>query len=897
MNHLKYILGCASIAVAGLTFEPLMAQSTQTSDGFPSIIAPTKQTVSYRERTLCFDITANVPFTATSSADWAIVRQGQDGAVYIHLNSNPNATSRQAVITFANADNSLSEKLTITQSRNELAPEIESDTQVKPSSAQANKYQSGEGIERTYDNNLSTLFHSPYTGYEVSEKNPITLTYNFSSAKHIDYINYITRPSSNTNGNFKEIEVYAKYGDDSSLRLIGSADFGGTAGEHRYTLTDNGLDNVKQIQIKVLSGTGGWASCAEMQFCIRGQKSDVGVFTDASYSALKEGTTQADIDAIDDDFTAQLAQQLFDKTYSTDYRVAEYDAKLDPTVQSDLWNAPGKLYDQAHGVTGINITKGKHTIAVSGLPNDDASVNLQVIAWYVGKYGSNFDGGNPAEYSFTLRNGLNIINYEGDYDGLAYVAYYASANPELQPKIKVHFINGQVNGYLSLDKTNEQMHEICKNAPNFCLDVVGTNVHSVWTSKGAVNPSNNSRVSQGLYGNCVAVDGTSLGYRQFIHVLDSLVIWEHELLGLHKYNRTPDNRTMAYVNFTYYMFQGGRGVSFHVDQEPRVLSCKKLITSDDDAIWGLSHEWGHQHQMQPYFCWAGMGEVTNNMNSYYNIMRMGYRSSDKINQWTPARKHFINADYSDIEASYKGSSAKGSRNSNMRYRAYTERSSLSHESLRKFCETMVDSTITDYATDPTHALALNEVGVGETLCPFIKLYSYFTTNGKPDFAPDWYESLRQNDDENGSQVEKQGAADKYEILASVQNNNKNSKYKTFLSLYPNSVWNTKKYVDANSTRWENSIPYVLNYIRKTSRLSGYNLLPYFERWGFVRQVALCIGDYGNKWFILTPEMYNEFKEDMDALVTSGELKEMPDGMVEDISNCPEMFQTRPTFEN
>lgn len=137
----------------------------------------------------------------------------------------------------------------------------------------------------------------------------------------------------------------------------------------------------------------------------------------------------------------------------------------------------------------------------------------------------------------------------------------------------------------------------------------------------------------GLYKNCKADDKKSLGYRQFMNVLDSLVVWEHEILGLHKYKHNVQNRTAAYVNFTYYMFQGGRGVSFHVDQEPRVMNCYNLIHSDNDAIWGLSHEWGHLHQMTPYFNWAGMGEVTNNMKSYYNIMRMGFRQSDKINAW------------------------------------------------------------------------------------------------------------------------------------------------------------------------------------------------------------------------------------------------------------------------
>ena len=85
------------------------------------------------------------------------------------------------------------------------------------------------------------------------------------------------------------------------------------------------------------------------------------------------------------------------------------------------------------------------------------------------------------------------------------------------------------------------------------------------------------KISQGLYGNCKAEDETK-GYRQFMNVLDSLVTWEHNLLGYTEYGfLTPDNRTTAYVNFTYYMFQGYHGVSFMVDQEPRVLNCKNLI--------------------------------------------------------------------------------------------------------------------------------------------------------------------------------------------------------------------------------------------------------------------------------------------------------------------------------
>ena len=89
----------------------------------------------------------------------------------------------------------------------------------------------------------------------------------------------------------------------------------------------------------------------------------------------------------------------------------------------------------------------------------------------------------------------------------------------------------------------------------------------------------------------------------------------------------------------------------------------------------------------------------------------------------------------------------------------------------------------------------------------------------------------------------------------------------------------------------------MNFCRKTSRLVGYNLFPYFEQWGYLRQVALEIGDYGTKRYVMTEDMYNEFKQDMDALVESGELKEMPADMVKNISNSKDWFQSTPNFPN
>lgn len=879
MRYTTNRLLCASLSLAAMAGAmPVQAQTSLPDGSFPAIIAPHRQTVSYRERTLCFDITANVDYTATTDASWVSLRKADDGRVYIHLAQNGQPVDRKASVTFANAANGISETLVITQGRDESVKDLPADTSVKPSSATANNSEASYPVSNTYDGNTATYWHTAWSGtaFEVSEENPAILTYNFSSVDHIDYMEYTTRQDGVTNGNFGVVEVYTKCGTETDYTLYKKIDWQKTTGTHRLTFTD-GLKEPKSIRLRILSGSGNFASCAEMRFYQQNSENPLAIFGDDALTTLREGVTQADIDNLDYEFARNLAQQLYDGNYDMNYRVAEYTAKLSPQTQSDLWNAPGKYYDQRQGVTGISVPKGTWAVAVSGLP-DGESVPLLVTAWYTGKIGSNFDGGNPETQTFSLRNGLNTVNFTCDYDGLAYIGYYAELNPELRPKIKVHFINGIVNGYLSPDKTNEEMHELTAKAPNKHMDVVGDKVHAVWTA-------------QGLHDYCKADDQKSVGYRQYMHVIDSLIDWEHDLLGFTKYNCLPDNRTAAYVNYTYYMFQGGLGVSFHVDQESRVLNCYKLIHSDDDAIWGLSHEWGHQHQMSPYFCWGGMGEVTNNMNSYYNIMRMGYRTSDKINNWAPARRHFVKGDYSDITPGYK--SAKGT-NSNMRHLAYTNRSGLSaYPNLQKMAEQMKDSVITDYATTPERALALNEVGVGETLCPFIMAHVYFTTHGVPDITPDMYESLRENDNENGSQIEKQGDVDKYELLASVQNGNKNNKYTTFAAKYGTSCWIKNKYVDKSSNKFHNSAPFVLNYIRKMSRLSGYNLLPYYERWGFLRQVALYIGDYGNYWFVLTPEMYEEFKTDMDALG----LKTVSDEMVEEISYCNDMFQKTPVFPN
>jgi hypothetical protein len=81
----------------------------------------------------------------------------------------------------------------------------------------------------------------------------------------------------------------------------------------------------------------------------------------------------------------------------------------------------------------------------------------------------------------------------------------------------------------------------------------------------------------------------------------------------------------------------------------------------------------------------------------------------------------------------------------------------------------------------------------------------------------------------------------------------------------------------------NIVPYVLNFIRKVSQQSGYNLTPYFERFGFLRVKVFELEDYGKFTYNLTQEQLDSFHREMNLLVRKKKLKAMPDGMVEHIA--------------
>lgn len=899
------------------------------------LLGAQKMSIGFTDTTFFVPVMTNQELKVESAADWAVPTIENNKRLKVKVAANTNAEDRSTSISVSSKDGSMTRTFTIDQARESWANYIPKDDKVKVASASASDSQGGEGIERTYDGNLSTLWHSPYNN-NAGGGFPFILTYNFKDVDQIDYLRYIPRTSGGNNGNFQQVEIYVKCEGDSEYKKAYTGDWGGK-GTSKDVVFDTPLKNPVSIQFKVLSGANNFASCAEMEFYkTKADDPNTAIFANDLWSSLKPGTTQDDVNALTNPYAKFVAQQLLEDSVAfTKGRVQEYVCRLSPETQSDLLNAPGKYYDHLQGVTGININKGTHGIAVSGLPSGEA-LTLKVVAWFPQELNSEGNGGGPVEYSYTLRNGINNIEYTSDYDGLAYIAYYSDQYPvdhKKYPNVKVHFINGLVNGYLTPDRKNEELETVLRNAKNRCIDLVGKKVHSVWQVNGMLNY-------------CKDTTGVNPGYVQYINILDSLVDWEHELLGLKKYNRVPDNRTMAYVNYTYYMFQGFYGVSFKYDTESRVLNCKTITKNDGDAIWGLSHEWGHQHQMTPYFCWTGLSESSNNMNSCENVLRMGYHDDHHAGRirsaWNEVYKylitgtntqggeayiyvgqghgnykkttvnnkdHYEEVGYPNGAYVYEATNTGKNQIPEGRYRAYENQNRYSwckeiQDLAKKQYDDLKDSKgvmrLPSVEEDPLHALSTHELYVEANTAAYYMLHNYFsfiakgTADYKPDYQKDVYEALRRNDEPNGSDIEPgKTQVDKYELLAQAQNNNRNDAYEKFKAAYPNSVWIKNGYILPTSQWTNNSVPFIFNYVRKASQICGYNLFHYFDKMGFFREAVMCIDDYGLKDYAMTKAMRDEFEEDMKSL----NLPMLGDDKIEIITHADLPVYKTPNFPN
>ncbi|TVQ07095.1 MAG: hypothetical protein EA361_18830 [Bacteroidetes bacterium] len=344
---------------------------------------------------------------------------------------------------------------------------------------------------------------------------------------------------------------------------------------------------------------------------IREIEQDLKVFSTPIASSLKDGIKKRDINRLKNAEIKALAKSMHDQSYSFDFRLATYNAYLHPATLGELLKI-GRGYSNYENMTGIYLPLGRHIVLVDNIAAG-SKVSLVIPNWNRRapegvEPSRDPNGWGIAKSTFSLQNGVNIIDVT-DWDGLAYIYYY-SDDPEKETEIEVHFVNARVNGYFDIEKhTSEEWKKFLDNAVYTVFDARGRHIQVAYP----VEAFKKYAYDRGI---------------ELISNYDSLVHRQHRFLGLIKYDRVPQNRILARVNYNYYMFRDGDGVAYMGDNPGYAMNLvvdpERVIKGD--PCWGFSHEVGHVHQLNPFFHWGGLGEVSNNVYTMYVTTSFGNQS-------------------------------------------------------------------------------------------------------------------------------------------------------------------------------------------------------------------------------------------------------------------------------
>ncbi|MDL2281998.1 M60 family metallopeptidase [Parabacteroides sp. OttesenSCG-928-G06] len=522
----------------------------------------------------------------------------QEAAISISVSENPLKGLRETSVRITGGV--ITKKVDIRQVGSAYAGgnlNLKEDIKVKIAGGKASSFQPGEDIEKSFDGNFQTLYHSNWSN-GTTETNPnyfpITLDYYFDNAPQIDYLVYYPRQTG-SNGFFKQTEIWVSTANTTEFTKVMDKDFQGSSVAGRVDFPEP-LTGVKAIRLVVKSGAGdrqGFASCAEMEFYRKNQENfdPSSLFLDLACSQLKPGITEAEIDACPDEFFRNMARFMFYDNYPRDFRIATYKAYPHPDMESSA-NKTGK-YSLHDNPTGIVAERGRDLVVLVG-DIQGYSVGLRIVNFHA----PGGDGFYDAK-SYPLAKGVNCIKPEEG--GLVYLMYH-TPDFKTAPAIPVHFASGEVNGYFDLARHSaEDWKEILDNATHDYLDVVGKYAHLTF-------PTARFRAHTGNRG------------KELIEAYDRIVDLEHEFMGLKKYDCRFNNRMYFSVIYTSYMYAAAYHTGYHDGTLSELCDVDALKTT---AIWGPAHEVGHINQTYPGLKWIGTTEVTNNIFSMYVQREMG----------------------------------------------------------------------------------------------------------------------------------------------------------------------------------------------------------------------------------------------------------------------------------
>lgn len=530
-------------------------------------------------------------------------------------------------------EGTLEKKVLVTQKAQtgytgESTGDIKDDVKVPISRASASSFQKGEEIEKSFDGDYNTIYHSSWNN-SGDDYFPITLEYFFDNQESIDYLVYYPRLEG-YNGHFKEVEIWASTQDAPNYVKVTDYDFKGSPMMTKV-LFDKPLIKPLSVKFVVKSGNGdrqGFASCSEMEFYRRNSDNfdPLTLFTDLTCSELKPGISIEEIEKVPNKLYRNIAFYLHKGSYPHEFRIQNYRAWPHP----DDWARVNKTSTLSllDNPTGISVEENDELIVFVG-PTEGYKIGLKVQN--LNKPGG--DGYGNAFY-YSLSQGVNKLKMKNK--GLIYVFYHTPDYQTAQP-VKIHFATGKVNGYFDSQKHQaSDWPKYLNAAVDEYFDVVGKHAHLTFSTA-------HFKTYAGSNG------------KELIDAYDDLVSLEKEFMGLMKYNRPTINRAYFHAMYHSYFYSTSYRTAYNVTDENErrtLLNVNELKKSP----WGPAHEQGHTFQTRPGFKWHGMTEVTNNVHSLYVQTEWGNASRIETEKMERFNNRYEKAYYNSFvkHVSYPG---------------------------------------------------------------------------------------------------------------------------------------------------------------------------------------------------------------------------------------------------
>lgn len=490
---------------------------------------------------------------------------------------------------------------------------VEGDTQIRPTGGKADQFEPGYDIDKSMDGKFTTgtsyeessNYHSPFGN---KTKFPVTLEYYFDGSKEIDYLIYYTRSG---NGNFGKVDVYtatASNPREEDYTLQGNYDFKEKNDPSKVTF--NKSIKATAIKFVISSGRGDFASCDEMHFFQNNSNNTqeaklLKVFKDITCTEVKEGITEQDIQALEDNFFIDLARAIQHNSYSEwekDFRIREYKAYSEPAKWAKTLIT--KRYGNLDNLTGIAVEKDDEVIVLVGDTHGN-NITLQCIGEEKTSFGEDHEYVQTAASGdyYILKSGINKLKMKNR--GQLFIMYNCDLASHPEPiKIHIPIGSGKVTGFFDLNehKTDMKYAELLSKATDKYFGVRGNKIILYFHREKLQEVVRNKILSA-------------------IHLWDDIIGWEQEIAGIEDIRSSLfNNHIFAISPEGAYMWASEDRIAFIYTKLGDIL-LKDNVMEKKDNVWGPAHEIGHIHQGA--INWPSSTESSNNIFSNYVLYKLG----------------------------------------------------------------------------------------------------------------------------------------------------------------------------------------------------------------------------------------------------------------------------------